>query len=139
MPGRAGDTTDRDLAEEAITVEIGYFIKYGRLVPGREEKAIELFNEAIAFWRKHHVAGKLTAFEPVLFASGDQEVDLGFFFIKGLEEKVMPILMSEEYRMLLTRAAYVVDHLQTEMLTVGEEVARQAERTLKVAPEYALA
>ena len=120
-------------------MEVGYFIKYGRLVPGREEKAIELFNDAIALWRKHHTEGKITLFEPVLFASGDKEVDLGFFFIKGLEEKIYPILASEDYRMLLTRAAYVVDHLQTEMLIVGDEVARQAERTLKVAPEYALA
>jgi len=121
-----------------MTVEIGYFVKYGRLVPGREEKAIELFNEAITFWKKHLTEGAITFFEPVLFTSGDKEVDLGFFFIKGAEEKIATILVSEDYRMLLTRAAYVVDHLQTELLTVGEEVIRQAERTMKVAPEFAL-
>ncbi len=119
-------------------MEVGYFIKYGRLVPGREEKAVELFNETITFWKKHLTEGKITFFEPVLFASGDREIDLGFFFIKGYEEKLTLILASEDYRMLLTRAAYVVDHLQTEMLVVGEEVLRQAERTAKVAPEYAL-
>jgi hypothetical protein len=119
-------------------MEVGYFIKYGRLVPGREEKAIELFGETITFWQKHLTDGRITFFEPVGFATGDHEVDLGFFFIKGYEEKLNPILASEEYRTLLTRAGYVVDHLQTEFLVVGEEVMRQAERSAKVAPEFAL-
>ena len=119
-------------------MDVGYFIKYGRLVPGREEKAVELFNDTITFWGKHLSEGKITFFEPVLFASGDLGIDLGFFFIKAPEARLTPILVSEDHRMLLTRAAYVVDHLQTEMLTVGEEVMRQVERTVKVAPEYAL-
>lgn len=126
------------LPEEARAVETGYFIKYGRLVPGREEKAVELFSETITFWQRHLTEGRITFFEPVLFATGDVEVDLGFFFIKGPEETLTPIIASEDYRVLLTRASYVVDHLQTELLVVGDEVMRQAERTLKVAPEFAL-
>lgn len=61
-----------------------------------------------------------------------------FFVIRGPEEKLTPILESEEWRMLLVRVPYVVEHMQTEMLIAGDEIMRQVERFAKVAPEYAL-
>lgn len=120
-------------------MDAGYIIKYGRLVPGREEKAFELFAETLAFWRGHLEKGAITHFEPFLYSSGDREVDLGFFLVKGTEGKLHPIVTGEEFRMLVTRAQYVVEHLQTEWLLAGHEVEMQVERSAKAAPEFALA
>ncbi len=118
-------------------MDVGYIVKYGRLVPGREEKAFELFSETVTFWREPLRMGAITYFEPFLYASGDSETDLGFFLVKGPEQEIRKILDTEEYRMLLTRGSYVVEHLTREWLIVSEEVMTQIERSAKVATEFA--
>lgn len=117
-------------------MDAGYIVKYGRLVPGREEKAFELFAETLTFWRDKLERGKIAYFEPFLYASGDSETDLGFFLIKGPQERIREILETEEYRILLTKANYVVEHLTKEWLIVAEEVMAQVERSQKVAMEF---
>jgi hypothetical protein len=118
-------------------MDVGYIVKYGRLVPGREEKAFELFSETVSFWKEQLKEGAITYFEPFLYASGDSETDLGFFLVKGPEERVREILDTEEYRILLTTGNYVVEHLTREWLIVAEEVMTQIERSAKVATEFA--
>ncbi len=120
-------------------MDVGYIIKYGKLVPGREDKALELFGETVRFFQQHLAKGAITHFEPFIYASGDLASDLGFFMIKGPEEEVRKIVRSEDFRMLTTKAEFVVDHLREDWILVGEEVTQQVERTAKVAPEYALA
>ena len=120
-------------------MDVGYIIKYGRIVPGREEKANELFTETLTFWRKQLAEGAITFFEPFLYASGDREVNGGFFLIKGYDHKLRAITELEDYRVLVTKALYVVEHFQTEWLLAGDEVMAQVERWAKVAPEFALA
>lgn len=117
-------------------MDAGFIFKFGRMVPGREDKALELFGEALAFWRGHLEKGAVSYVEPFLFSSGDREVDLGFFLVKGTEGKLHPIVNGEEFRMLVTRAEYVVEHLQIEWLLAGDEVEMQVARSAKVAPEF---
>ena len=119
-------------------MDIGYIVKYGRLVPGREEKAFELFSETLTFWQEYLTKGTITFFEPYLYASGNSETDLGFFLVKGPEERIHQILETEEYRVLLTKGNYVVEHLTKEWLVVAEEVMKQIERSAKVAIEFAM-
>lgn len=71
------------------------------------------------------------------YASGDSETDLGFFLVKGPEERVREILDTEEYRILLTTGNYVVEHQTREWLIMAEEVMTQIERSAKVATEFA--
>jgi hypothetical protein len=118
-------------------MNVGYIIKYGRLVPGREEKAFELFSETMTFWQEQVKKGAISYFEPFLYASGDSETDLGFFLVKGPEERIREILDTEAYRVLLTKGTYVVEHLTKEWLIVAEEVMTQIERSAKVATEFA--
>jgi len=119
-------------------MDAGYIIKYGRLVPGREDKAFDLFSETLTFWQEQLKRGAITYFEPFLYASGDSETDLGFFLVKGPEERIRQILETEEYRVLLTKGNYVVEHLTKEWLVVAEEVMKQIERSAKVAIEFAM-
>lgn len=120
-------------------MDIGYIIKFGRIVPGREGKAVELFAEAVGFWQGHLASGRVMYFEPFLSGTGDFDADLGFFIIKGPEEELRAIVRSEEFRVLTTKASLVSDHFREEWLLVGEEVTQQLERFSKVLPEYAMA
>jgi hypothetical protein len=119
-------------------MDAGYLVTYGRLVPGREEKAFELFAETLTFWQEHVARGAITYFEPFLYASGDSETELGFFLVKGPQERIRDILDTEEYRILLTKANFVVEHLTKEWLIVADEVMTQIERSAKVATEFAM-
>jgi len=119
-------------------MDAGYIVKYGRLVPGREGKAFDLFSETMTFWKDQLERGAISYFEPFLYASGDSETDLGFFLIKGPQERIRQILDTEDYRVLLTRGSYVVEHLTREWLIVAEEVMSQIERSAKVATEFAM-
>src|SRR6266508_3701309 len=64
-------------------MEIGLYIKFGKLVPGREEKAIDLFGEAIEYFGEKMAIGWLTFFEPFFFQTSDREEETGFFVLKG--------------------------------------------------------
>jgi len=118
-------------------VNVGYIIKHGRIVSGREEGAFELFSETMTFWQEQVKKRAISYFEPFLYATGDSETDLGFFLVKRPEERIREILDTEEYRILLTKGGYVVDHLTKEWLIVAEEVMTQIERSAKVATEFA--
>jgi hypothetical protein len=119
-------------------MDAGYLVKYGRLVPGREGKAFELFSDTLTFWQERMKDGAITYFEPFLYASGDSDTDLGFFLVKGPQDGIQRILETEEYRILLTKATYVVEHLTKEWLIVAEGVMDQVERSAKVATEFAV-
>ena len=106
--------------------ELGCLVRWGRVVPGREEKAVELFTEVTKYYGELMASGYLTYFEPFFYLSGDGEIDNGFFVLKG--PKITEILESEEMLRFKTRSELCLSHLTTELLLVGEEVLKQVTR-----------
>ncbi|HZD68278.1 MAG TPA: hypothetical protein VFA45_04945 [Actinomycetes bacterium] len=118
-------------------MEIGLIVKYGKLVPGRELQAFELFAESRRFFDEQLKLGFITYYEPFFYVSGDFEAEAGFWIIKGDREKLWKLVEGETYRWLLTKATFVLDHLEVEWLTAGEGIAEQLERSSKAAAEFA--
>lgn len=118
-------------------VEIGLIVKYGKLVPGRESQAIELFAETKGFLEEQLNKGTIAYYEPFFYASGDFQAETGFWIIKGDQDKVFKLVEDETYRWLLSKAQFAVDHLEVEWLTVGEGITAQVERSSKAAAEFA--
>ncbi|SRR6266571_6363839 len=116
--------------------EIGLYLKYGRLVPGRERQAIELFAETTEFFTEQLKTGVITHYEPFFFASGEFDAEAGFWIIKGDREKIWTMVENDIYLWLLTKAQFVVDHLQVEFLFVGDKIPEQVERATKLATEF---
>jgi len=110
-------------------------IRFGKLVPGRENQAIELFNEATRYFQERVAAKAITSFEPFLMATSDLEEELGFFIIKGTPADVFGLMQDEAYRYLVEKGLYLVEHLRTDLLTVGEGIADQLQRSAKVRAE----
>ena len=119
-------------------MEIGLLIRYGRLVPGREMQAIELFGEARAYFQDKLEVGELTHFEPYFFMTSDLEEELGFFVMKGPAPAIFALMEDERYRTLMQKAMALVEHLHTDFLTVGEGIAAQVERSMKVNAELGI-
>jgi len=118
-------------------MEIGLIVKYGKLVPGREEQAIALFAETTQWLHEQLAEGYITYFEPFFYASGDLEADAGFWIVKGDRDKVWKMVDDETFRWLTLKAQFLVDHLRVDWLTVGDAIPQQIERTSKVTTEFA--
>jgi hypothetical protein len=119
-------------------MESGVIVRWGKLVPGREEKAIALFTETVEYFGKMLAEGKLTYFEPFFFMTGDIENELGFFIFKGPDEWIYKLLADEYFLTLQEKALYSVEHFQVDLLTVGDGIGKQLERSAKVRVEYGI-
>jgi hypothetical protein len=119
-------------------METGVIVRWGKLVPGREEKAIDLFAEATGYFGKLLAEKKVTYFEPFFFMTGDIENELGFFIFKGPDAYIFELLADEYFLMLQEKALYSVEHFQVDLLTVGEGISKQLERSAKVRVEYGI-
>jgi len=119
-------------------MEIGLLIRYGKLVPGREQQAIALFQESMTFFQDKLASGEITAFEPFFFMTSDLDQELGFFVVKGPAPAMFALMENEAYRTLMQKGMALVEHLHSDLLTVGEGIAAQVERSMKIHAELAL-
>lgn len=113
-------------------------IRFGKSVAGRESQAVDLFNAATHYFQEQVAAGVIRSFEPFLMATSDLEDELGFFIIQGSPANVFALMQDEAYRDLLQKGLYLVEHLSTDLLTVGEGIADQLQRSAKVRAELGI-
>ena len=83
--------------------------------------------------------GWITFFEPFFFQTSDREEEAGFFVIKGPFEKVFKLMEEEPFLFLQEKAFYTVDHFSVDLLTVGEQITKQLDRSAKVRAELGIA
>lgn len=119
-------------------MEIGLLIRYGKLVPGREAQAIELFGEASSYFAEKLSQGALTFFEPFFFATSDLEEETGFFVMRGPAPSMFALMEEEQYLRLMQKGMMLVEHLRADLLTVGEGIGLQLERAGKVRVELGI-
>jgi hypothetical protein len=119
-------------------MDVGLMIRYGGFVPGRETRALELFEEASAYFRAKLEAGAIAYFEPFFLATSDFEEETGFFLIKGPAPAMFAMMEEEPYLRLMQKGLMLVEHLRADILTVGEGIALQLERAGKVRAELGI-
>ena len=112
--------------------ELGFYVRWGRVLPGREKEAVAFFDEVTRYYKDKYTSGWLTYFEPYLFISGDQEELGGFFLMKGPAARIIEIFEDPKRFDFNMRASQVVTHLDTEFLAVGTAVTEQIARFAEV-------
>ncbi len=98
-------------------------IGWGSLVRGREQKALEFFNEAIQHYTSLQQQGTIESFEPVLLEPHGGDLQ-GFILIRGDREKLNALRSSEEFLHMTNRADLLVDNLGIVTALIGEELQR---------------
>ena len=98
-------------------------IGWGAAVRGREQKALQVFNEAIQYYTRLQQQGTIESFEPVIlqYHGGDLQ---GFVLLRGDREKLSALQSNEEFMRLSNRAALVVENLGIINAYIGEELQR---------------
>lgn len=116
-------------------MQTGLFLRWGKPIVGREEEAIELFNEVLTFFDMKKKEGTVTYFEPFLFSTTDFDLESGFMVVKGPVTEIFKMLEEDTYKAILAKALLVVGHFQTDFLAVDEAILERFERYNKTRVE----
>jgi hypothetical protein len=98
------------------------FISWGESIPAREERGLEVFNEAIGVYGRMQQDGRIEAFDVVLLApNGDLG---GYIELHGSSEQLAAVRQDDEYRRVLSDATLVVKEMRVIEGSTGEGIAR---------------
>jgi len=99
------------------------FISWGSPIPGREERGLEVFNDAIGICGRMQQEGRIEKFDVVLFRPNG-ELN-GYIQLHGSVEQLNAVREDEEFMRNTADAALVVDSLRHLDGATNEDVARQ--------------
>jgi hypothetical protein len=112
--------------------DAGLFVGFGNPTRGREEQAIELFNETIGYYSRLQEEGEIENFEPVFLEPHGGDLG-GFILIRGDAEKLASLRVSDEFTQFAIRAtlhvegfgvvgADLADRLQSQLAFYTEQI-----------------
>jgi hypothetical protein len=105
------------MADEAL------FIGWGEVVRGREQQAVEVFNEALQYYGGLQQEGKVESVEPWFLAPHGGDL-AGFILLRGEREQLDAIQRSAEFERLQTRASFIVDRTGAINAYTGDALGR---------------
>ena len=106
--------------------DAGLFIGWGAPVRGREEKGLEVFQEALALQASLQEEGAIENFEVVLLGAHGGGL-AGFVLIRGSSEQIATVRDRDDFVRLNTRASLIVEELGVLDAFINEGVAEQME------------
>jgi hypothetical protein len=101
------------------------FISWGRAAQGREERGLDVFNEALGLYGKWQQEGRIESFDVVLL-SPNASLN-GYIEIRGSVEQLNEIREDDDYRRVLTDANLTVHDLAVVEGACNEGIARMVE------------
>jgi hypothetical protein len=99
------------------------FIGWGTPVRGREERGLEVFNEALGLYGRMQQEGRIEKFDVVLL--GPNAELGGYIELYGSAEQLAAIRESEDFRRTIADASLVVDALRQIDGFANEAIASQ--------------
>jgi hypothetical protein len=99
------------------------FIGWGPIIPGREQKALQVFNETIQYYTKLQEQGQIESFETVALEPHGGDLT-GFLLIRGEKAKLSQVRSSDAFTRLNTRAVLVVTNFGAVGAYIGEGLNR---------------
>lgn len=101
-------------------------ISWGAPIPGREERGLEVFNEAMGFYGRLQQEGRIESFDVALFAANS---DLnGYIELHGTHEQLDAAQQDEEFQRITVDASLVVTDLRIAEAVINEGVAQEIAR-----------
>jgi hypothetical protein len=99
------------------------FISWSTPVRGREERGLEVFNEAVGLYGRMQQEGRIEGFDVVLL---DPNGALnGYIELRGSAAQITEVRADQEFRRVTADAALIVDELRILDGYCNEGIARQ--------------
>jgi hypothetical protein len=99
------------------------FIGWGNAIAGREQKALQVFGEAIQYDERLQQQGEIESFEAFLLEPHGGDLS-GFLLIRGDAEKLSRLRVDPEFVRLNGRAQLVVQNFGVVAAWTGQELQR---------------
>jgi hypothetical protein len=103
--------------------DAGLFIGWGEVVRGREDRALDVFNETIEYYGQLQSDGRIESFEVALLEPHGGELQ-GFVLLRGSEDQIDTVRREEDFQRLMTKASLLVDDLGLIPAYIGEGLGR---------------
>jgi hypothetical protein len=100
------------------------FIGFGAPVRGREERAVEVFNEFVGMFGRMQSDGRIESMEVSLLDPHGGDLG-GFFMVGGSAEQCAALTNDEEFRRATIDANLIVDNFGVVPAVTGDAVARE--------------
>ena len=100
------------------------FIGFGTPVRGREERAVEVFNEFVGMFGRMQSDGRIESMEVTLLDPHGGDLG-GFFMVHGSEQQCGALQYDEEFRRGVNDATLIVENFGVVPATVGEAIGRE--------------
>jgi hypothetical protein len=102
------------------------FIGWGEPVRGREERAIEVFNEWVGMLGRMQSEGRFESMDATLLDPHGGDLG-GYFQIRGSAEQCADLMNDDEFRRAVIDATMIVDKFGVVPAVTGEGVSREME------------
>lgn len=99
------------------------FLGWGQVVRGREQLALQVFQESLAYYNKLQEDGRIESFNATLLAPHGGDL-AGFFLMHGEQASLDSIRSSEEFLRLVGRAGSIVDNVGVVSAYTGEALGQ---------------
>src|SRR5262245_36173112 len=86
------------------------FIGWGEVIAGREQKALQVFNESLQYYAHLQQAGTIASFEPVVLEPHGGDL-AGFVLLRGERAQLSALRTDAEFQRLLLRAQLIVQKM----------------------------
>lgn len=100
-------------------------VSWGENVPGREERGLEVFNEALGILGRMQQEGRIEKFDVVLLAPNGGVG--GYIAIHGTAEQLAMVPEDEEFHRNTVDASLIVQNLKHTMGVTNEGIAAEME------------
>ena len=97
------------------------FVGFGQPVRGREERAVEVFNDFVGMFGRMQGDGRIEDMDVTLLDPHGGELG-GFFLVHGTEAQCSALSMDEEFRRACVDASLIVDHFGVVPAATGAAV-----------------
>jgi hypothetical protein len=103
--------------------EAGLFIGWGQVVRGREDRALEIFNETVELYGQMQSDGRIESFDLALLEPHGGEL-AGYAMLRGSDAQIDAVRHDEDFRRVMQRADFLVDGLGLVPALVGDGLAQ---------------
>jgi hypothetical protein len=100
------------------------FIGFGQPVRGREERAVDVFNEFVGMCGRMQADGRIEDMDVTLLDPHGGDLG-GFFMVHGSEDQCAKLQMDEEFRRACIDASLIVENFGVVPAATGAAVAEE--------------
>ena len=98
------------------------FIGFGQPVRGREERAVDVFNEFVGMFGRMQSDGRIGEMDVTLLDPHGGDLG-GFFMVHGDEQQCTALMMDDEFRRACIDASLIVENFGVVPAATGAAVA----------------